>query len=200
VPDDAPVLLGGSTFPGEERILAEVYCALRREFPRLLLILVPRHIERTDEVLRDLAPLGLRVALRTSPATTTGGTPTTPEVFLVNTTGELRDWYHLATVVFMGKSLTATGGQNPVEPVMAGKPVLFGPHMENFEPIVTQWLAADAATQIAHAEMIPTTVAALLRDPARRNTLSERARAIASAHAGATERTARRLLASARSA
>ena len=188
--EGAPVLLGGSTFPGEERILAEVFRDLRTEFPELFLILVPRHIERTHAILADLAPLGLRIALRTDAAPS--------DSLLVNTTGELRDWYHLATVVFIGKSLTSTGGQNPVEPVMAGKPVLFGPHMENFEPIVSQWLSAAAAVRIADPADLRTQTAALLRDPTRRTALATRARAIAAAHEGATERTARHLLSLAR--
>jgi 3-deoxy-D-manno-octulosonic-acid transferase len=203
VPDNAPVLLGGSTFPGEERILAEVLCALRAEFPSLLLILVPRHVERTEQVLHDLAPLGLQVTLRSS---LTGATRSTtvpppaasvavPDVLVVNTTGELRDWYHLASVVFIGKSLTSTGGQNPVEAAMAGKPVLFGPHMENFEPIISQWLAADAAIRINDAETLRVEIGALLRNPARCRTLNQRAVAIASAHTGATQRTVLRLLA-----
>lgn len=193
VPEHAPIILGGSTFPGEERILAEVLRDLRSEFPDLVLILVPRHVERTDEVLGDLAPLALRIVRRTK---VQASQPPNfkPQILLIDTTGELRDWYHLATVVFIGKSLTATGGQNPVEPVLAGKPVIFGPHMENFEPIVSQWLAADAAIRVADARTLRTEIAALLRDPARRHALNERARNLASAHTGATERTVQRLL------
>ena len=191
--EGAPVLLGGSTFPGEERILAEVFRDLRTEFPDLFLILVPRHIERTAEVLADLRPLGLHIARRSTLSATQHSTLNS-QLLLIDTTGELRDWYHLATVVFIGKSLTSTGGQNPVEPVMAGKPVLFGPHMENFEPIVSQWLAAEAAVRIADPADLRTQTADLLRDPARRTALATRARAIAAAHAGATERTARHLL------
>ncbi len=184
----APVLLAGSTFPGEERLLGEVFCELRREFPDLFLIIVPRHVERTEEVLADLRPLHLRMALRSHP----GSLPA--ELLVVDTTGELREWYHLSTVVFIGKSLFAHGGQNPVEPVLAGKPVVFGPHMENFEPIVSQWLAAGAAVRVQDAAELRTQLARLLADPARRATLAGRALEIARAHQGATERTARRVL------
>src|SRR5207244_7234899 len=100
-----PILVAGSTFPGEERILAEIFCALRPRFPDLFLILVPRHVERSDSILAELRPLGLRLVLRSA-------APDTPaDVLLVNTTGELRDWYHLASIVFIGKSLAAVGGQ-----------------------------------------------------------------------------------------
>ena len=89
---------------------------------------------------------------------------------LVNTTGELRAWYELATVVFIGKSLShaATGGQNPVEPVFAGKPVLFGPHMENFRAVVTRLVGGDAGIDAPDEKALEAAIAALLRDPARR--------------------------------
>ncbi len=198
VRDDAPVLLAGSTFPGEEPILADTFRELRAQFPALFLILVPRHVERAAAILADLRPLGLRIELR-SRLSTRNQKPETnapPDALLVDTTGELRDWYTLATVVFIGKSLTATGGQNPVEPVLAGKPVIFGPHMENFAPIVTRWLAADAAVQIRDAAGLRTQIATLLADATRRETLAQRARAIATLHAGATHRTADLLLGS----
>lgn len=189
VPDDAPVLLGGSTFPGEERILAEIFQRLRRRFPVLFLILVPRHVERAAEVLADLRPLGLRVALRSeiraAPA----------DVLVVNSTGELRAWYHHATVVFIGKSLTAHGGQNPVEPALAGRPVVFGQHMENFAAIVARWLEADAAVQVADAAALEAALEELLAQPERRDLLARRAREMVAAHAGATRRTAEVLLA-----
>jgi 3-deoxy-D-manno-octulosonic-acid transferase len=194
VADGAPILLGGSTFPGEEKILAEILRDLRAEFLDLFLIVVPRHVERADEVLRDLAPLNQRIILRTSLAGPREPASQPADVLIVNTTGELRDWYPFATVVFIGKSLTSTGGQNPVEPVMAGKPVIFGPHMENFEPIVSQWLTADAAVRVADAASLRGEIARLLRDPDRRQTLAARARELASAHEGATERTANALL------
>ena len=194
--DNTPVLLAGSTFPGEERILAEVFRELRAQFPSLFLILVPRHVERATDILAELRPLDLRIALR-STLSTRNPKPQinhAPDALLVDTTGELRDWYALATVVFVGKSLTATGGQNPVEPVLAEKPVIFGPHMENFAPIVTRWLAADAAFQVGDASELRSQLATLLPDAPRRETLARRARAIASVHAGATTRTAEVLL------
>ncbi len=195
---DAPVLLAGSTFPGEESILAETFRKLRTQFPALFLILVPRHVERAATILADLKPLGLRIELRSHLSTRNQKPETTgiPDALLVDSTGELRDWYPLATVVFIGKSLTATGGQNPVEPVLAGKPVVFGPHMENFAPIVTRWLTTDAAVQIRDATELRTQLSTLLADAPRCATLAQRARAIAQLHEGATRRTAELLLGS----
>jgi 3-deoxy-D-manno-octulosonic-acid transferase len=187
VSDGSPILLGGSTFPGEERILAEACRTLRTEHPDLFLIIVPRHVERTSEVAAELTAAGLNFALRT------GDAARNADSLIVNTTGELRDWYHLATVVFIGKSLTATGGQNPVEAVVAGKPVLFGPHMENFQPLVATWLAAGAAIEVRDADQLARELSALLRDPARRQNLAQAAANLAAIHRGATERAARLL-------
>ena len=188
VPENAPVLLAGSTFPGEERIVAEIFRDLRPRFSSLFLILVPRHVERTSEVLDDLRSLALRVALRTEDRDAPA------DVLIVNTTGELRDWYHLATVVFIGKSLAAHGGQNPVEPVLAGKPVVYGPHMENFAAIVGRWREAGAAVQVRDAAELREQIEVLLKDPARRDELARRAREIVGPHQGATERTVKVLL------
>jgi 3-deoxy-D-manno-octulosonic-acid transferase len=140
-------------------------------------------------VLADLRPTGLRVALRTE----AGTGPV--DALVVNTTGELRDWYHVATVVFIGKSLTAHGGQNPVEPVLAGQPVVFGPHMENFQAIVARWLAADAAVQVRDPAELRAQIQDLLARPERRKQLVARAQETVAAHAGATARTVEVILA-----
>jgi 3-deoxy-D-manno-octulosonic-acid transferase len=192
VPPDAPVLLGGSTFPGEEGMLARICMRLRGTFPGLFLIVVPRHVERANEAAAEITEAGLSFALRSAAAER----DTPPGSLLVNTTGELRAWYELATVVFIGKSLSpvATGGQNPVEPAFAGKPVLFGPHMENFRAVVSRLLQGHAAIEARDEPALERAIAALLRDPARRNALAQRAVEIVSSHEGATERTARLVL------
>jgi 3-deoxy-D-manno-octulosonic-acid transferase len=192
VPAAAPVLLGGSTFPGEEGMLARICMRLRREFPGLFLIVVPRHVERANEAAAEVTEAGLTFALRSAETPRAEG----PGCLIVNTTGELKGWYELATVVYIGKSMSAaaTGGQNPVEPVFAGKPVLFGPHMENFRAVVSRLLASDAAIEVQDEAALEETVAALLRDPTQREALAGRALGIVAAHQGATERTARLVL------
>ncbi len=190
VHSDAPILLAGSTFAGEEKIMANLLLELRRHFPDLFLVIVPRHVERTSEIVETLKSTGLRFALRTD---VPGQPGAKIDCLVVNTTGELRDWYHLATVVFIGKSLTAIGGQNPVEAVVAGKPVLFGPHMENFAAIVHRWLARNAAIQVANTGALKNHVTRLLENPLLRETMCENARQAVAVHQGATERTARLL-------
>ena len=186
-----PVLVGGSTWFPEEKILADTLRRLRAEFPDLFLILVPRHVERAAEILRSLAPL--RVVRRSA-------LPLAQpcDALLVDTTGELRDWYSLATLVFTGKSLPEVekaGGQNPAEPAALGKPVLFGPRMENFASIASHLLAHGAARTVSDPAALARETAGLLRDPAARATMAAAASAALVSHQGATERTARLLLA-----
>lgn len=182
-----PILLAGSTFPGEEFLLAELYLELRKKIPALFLILVPRHVERTPDILADLASLNLKIARRTLPERES-------DLLLVDTTGELRAWYDLATVVFIGKSLLATGGQNPVEAVLAGKPIVCGPHMENFGSIITQWQAAGLEIQVPDSAALARRVETLLLDPATRQALAGGTLDVIRPHFGATSRLVDQLL------
>ena len=180
---DAPIIVAGSTFPGEEKLLAELLPALREKHPGVLLILVPRHVERMPEILRELAPLNLAVAVRT--ALPSSGSS---DVLVVDTTGELRDWYELATVAFVGKSLTAIGGQNPIEPAALAKAIVFGPRMDNFRSIVDHLIASDAAIIAADAPHLRAVLLELLAEPARRAELGRNAANAVAANSGAIER------------
>jgi len=184
VRDEAPVLLGGSTFEGEETLLAGVFLELRKKYPDLFLILVPRHFERASGVAAQLEKSGLKVALRTQPPPAEP-----PDLLLVDTTGELRDWYACATVAFMGKSLCAKGGQNPAEPVAAGVPVVFGPNMQNFSTLSGQFLRHEGAVEVADAGSLCTAVDRLLEDPELRAATATNAQKCLEVHQGATART-----------
>ena len=184
---DTPILLGGSTHPGEEEILGHVLRKLRAEFPNARLIIAPRHVERTREVRAQLESQGWSTAQRSD----AGARPiATPDCLLLDTTGELRHWYAVGTVVFIGKSLTANGGQNPVEPIVAGKPVVFGPHMENFARLAHALLESDAAIRVTDGESLARAVADLLRAPDARARLVQNAQRVIATHRGATQRTA----------
>ncbi len=185
VPTHAPILLGASTHKGEEAALGRVYKALKTDFPNLLLLSVPRHVERSAEVKSDLEALGLRVQLRSESA----GATQSPDVLLVNTTGELRDWYACATVVFVGKSLLAKGGQNPAEPIVAGRATIFGPNMQNFALLVQGLLRHEGAVTVPDEAALPAAVARLLRDPAERERLVRNGQSVLASHRGATDRT-----------
>ncbi len=199
VPKNAPLLVAGSTHAGEEAILADMLPRWRARFPNLFLILVPRHMERTKEVVRDLEARGTKFILRTSTPSTPPA-PGTFECLVVNTTGELKFFYEHASVVFVGKSLTALGGQNPIEPAALGKAVVFGPNMQNFVAVTRSLLAGNAVVQVPDAAGLEAAVAELLGDEARRNELGRRALGVVEKNLGATGRTVELILERLRSA
>jgi len=184
-----PIFFAGSTHSGEERIIADIFLSLRTEFPDLFLIIAPRHFERTPEIQNMLESLGLKVALRTDAAMKPSRV-IMPDCFILNAMGELRHWYSVGTVVFVGKTLTAHGGQNPVEPVAAGRPVIFGPNMENFATLARSLVQGEGAVQVANEAELRESAARLLRDEPARRRLVENARNVLRRHDGATLRTA----------
>jgi len=194
VPADALVLVGGSTHAGEEAILADIASRLRARFPKLFLVLVPRHHERGREVGDMLASRGVRFAYRTEVTPRMQRRGDDLQCLLVNTTGELRFFYARADLVFVGKSLTAEGGQNPIEPAALGKPVVFGPNMQNFPQIVPQFVDRKGAVQVADAAELERTVERLLADPAERLALGQRGQAVVSANQGSLEKTVEMIL------
>ena len=188
---DRPILFGGSTHQGEEEILGEIFQRLRVDFPAFTLIVAPRHVERAAGIRAAFQQMGLNVALR-SEAKSARVTP--PDCLLLDTTGELQHWYAVATIVFVGKSLTSRGGQNPVEPILAGKPVLFGPHMENFSALAHALVANEAAVQIRDPNSLQQKITWLLRDREAALRLVSNAQAVLARHRGATARTANIIL------
>jgi 3-deoxy-D-manno-octulosonic-acid transferase len=180
------VIFGGSTHAGEEKILGEVFRALRRDFVDLLLVLAPRHTERTAEVEGELKEMEFQIALRSQPPTVDPFL----NCLLIDTTGELSHWYAAATLVFVGKSLLAHGGQNPAEAILAGKPVLFGPHMENFRALAEALIQRGGAIQVSSATELRRTMTHLLANPDERKKMVENARQVLETHRGATARTA----------
>ena len=189
-----PVLVGGSTWEGEEATLADLLLAARPLHPRLMLVLVPRHAERREGVLAVLRDRGLSVLQRSVFPDDAPAPAARPDVLLVDTTGELRGFYAAADVVFVGKSLTQTGGQNPIEPAKDGKPVIVGPHMENFPAIAQDFTEADAWRQVADAAELQRAVLRLLADAPERRRLGTAAADLIARRAGATRLMAERVL------
>jgi 3-deoxy-D-manno-octulosonic-acid transferase len=180
-----PILLAGSTHDGEELILAEALKIIRQKHPKVRLLIAPRHIERCPRLREQLAGAGFRVGLRTQPTEAPN-----PDILLINTTGELRDWYACADLVFVGKSLCGSGGQNPVEPILAGCPVLFGPHMENFASLAKALRETGGAREVQDAESLAEVSGQLLDNYAERENIIRQARAVLHPHQGATARSA----------
>jgi len=194
VPADAPVLVAGSTHDGEEVILAEMAARLRARFPKLFLVLVPRHFERCRDLGQKLRARGVKFFWRSEFSGKTRVNPGEVECLLVNTTGELRFFYEHATVVFVGKSLTAVGGQNPIEPGALGKAMVFGPNMQNFADVTRSFLAQNAAVQVSDPEALEQAMADLLADENRRAELGGNALKVVAENLGAVDRTVAMIL------
>ena len=189
VPPGAPILIGGSTHPGEEAVLAEQFLRLRKRFPNLFLVLVPRHFERSQEVGRELDARGVKFAFRSEITGRTKYEPGEIECLLVNTTGELKYFYEYATVIFIGKSLKAQGGQNPIEPGVLGKPIIFGPNMQNFVEVARSFVAGDGAVQARDEADLERVLGELLADEQRREELGRNALKVVHENLGAIDRT-----------
>ena len=191
---ESQVLVAGSTHDGEERILAAMHLRLKSRFPNLFLVLVPRHHERGAAVGDELRSLGVRFVFRKDLRPTTRHAAGSLDCLLVNTTGELRHFYTRADIVFVGKSLTAQGGQNPIEPAALGKAVVFGPHMENFPDIAPAFVRAGAALQVADEAGLETALIRLLEQSDERRTMGQRAQAVVRENQGSIGRTVSMIL------
>jgi 3-deoxy-D-manno-octulosonic-acid transferase len=194
VPADAQILVAGSTHDGEEKILAGAARRLRARFPKLFLVLVPRHFERCREVGQQLRELGVKFFYRNEISADTQLRAGEVECLLVNTTGELKFFYECATVVFIGKSLTAIGGQNPIEPGALGKPMIFGPNMQNFGDVTRNFLRQGGALQVRGPEELEKVLGELLADEKRRAELGRNALKVVRENLGAVERTVEMIL------
>jgi 3-deoxy-D-manno-octulosonic-acid transferase len=194
VPDGAPIIVAGSTHDGEEKILGEIFVRLRAKIPNLFLVIVPRHFERSKDAARDLEASGLKIFFRKEFTPATERAPGDVDVLLVNTTGELRLFYEVASVVFVGKSLTAEGGQNPIEPGALGKPIVFGPNMQNFDAITKLLVSRDGAWQVKDAAELERAFAELLANPARAAQLGRNAQTVINENLGSIDRTVEMIL------
>ncbi|HUO94489.1 MAG TPA: 3-deoxy-D-manno-octulosonic acid transferase [Rhizomicrobium sp.] len=178
-----PVLLATNTHPGEDEIILSAHDRLRRVFPTLLTIIAPRHAERGPEIAH-LA--GTRAhALRTQNELPNEQT----EIYIADTMGELGLLYRLSPFAFVGKSLGAQGGQNPLEPARLGVAVIAGPYTDNFREAYEAIFAAQGAGRVADADELEALAANLLANPAEARTLGQKAQNAASALGGALERT-----------
>jgi 3-deoxy-D-manno-octulosonic-acid transferase len=189
VPANARLLVAGSTHAGEEGILADIYQRLKPRFPELFLVIVPRHFERSRDVGRELEARRVRFAYRSEMNSRHSYPENSLDCLIVNTTGELRHFYEHAAVIFVGKSLTAVGGQNPIEPGALGKPMVFGPNMQNFADVVRQFVTEQGAWQVRDAAELERALATLLADEARCVELGRNALKVVNENQGAILRT-----------
>jgi 3-deoxy-D-manno-octulosonic-acid transferase len=190
--DSAPLVIAGSTTEGEEEMVLAAFEGLRKEdvFGRVRLLIAPRHPERFDAVARALKSSRLRVTRRSSPEGDCGA-----DVILLDTVGELAALYRFASAVFVGGSLVPRGGHNVLEPALYAKPIIVGPHMENFREIASEFLRRGALLQLRGADHHALTselreaFARLLSDKDYAETLGSNARRAIDENRGAAART-----------
>ncbi len=169
IPDDALLIVAGSTHPGEEEMLFDFFGKVSGSCDDLRLIVAPRRIERCRDVLGMARGHGLSCRLKTE-ALAAG-----IDVIILDTLGELAKVYGFADLTFVGGSLIPEGGHNPLEPAALGKPVIFGPYMEDFYDIATEMIDEGAAVQVQSSEELDSRGSQLLRDPSLREDLGRRA-------------------------
>ncbi|MGE0131593.1 MAG: 3-deoxy-D-manno-octulosonic acid transferase [Blastocatellales bacterium] len=188
-----PLVVAGSTTEGEEEIVLAAFERLRKEigFEQVRLLIAPRHPECFGVVERAIKSSQLSYARRSSP----GGDCKTADVILLDTVGELAALYRFASVVFVGGSLVAKGGHNILEPALYAKPIIVGPHMENFREITKEFLSRGALAQLRGAgdqqltQELRDALADLLSDKNRAERLGSNARKAVDDNRGATART-----------
>ena len=176
----------GSTHKGEEAILLDVFLALQKEFDHLRWVVAPRHPHRSDSVTRLLKASSLRVIRRSQ---LENYESIDPQVVLVDTIGELSHLYEIADLVFVGGSLTPVGGHNLIEAAHFKKPILFGPHMDNFKEVSEVFLGSYGALQVQTAQELHSKMRELLRDASTRRWLGGNAGRVIRDNQGAVRRT-----------
>lgn len=181
-----PVVIAASTLKGEEEPVLEAFHRIRARMPDALLVIAARKPERFGDVERLAREAGWKVARRTELPV---DAEPRQDVVVLDTIGELAQLYQIATVVFVGGSLVDAGGHNILEPAVFGKPIVFGPHMQNFAEIAAAFVEHDAAVQVRTPGELEDTLLALLGDPVRRASLGAAARALVEANRGARGKT-----------
>jgi 3-deoxy-D-manno-octulosonic-acid transferase len=195
--DDDVVFLAGSTQAPEEQLAVDAFHALAKQHPHLRLVIVPRHVERTPEIVALLDRSGVRWRLRSRLGTPVAPLPADPQarVLLVDTTGELGWWWGTARIAFVGGSLDGKrGGQNMLEPAAYGAAVSFGPSTRNFRDEVRRLLAADAAVVVADGAALTAFVRQCLETEGFAATLGGRAAELVASQRGSTAATAAAIL------
>jgi 3-deoxy-D-manno-octulosonic-acid transferase len=162
--------VAGSTHPGEEEIVLDVYSKIIKDNPRWRLIITPRHIERAPQIRELITHRGLK------------------DVIVVDTIGHLRSLYAKASLVFVGKSLCVGGGHNIIEPAFYGKAIVIGPRVENFKDIVNCFKQGNAIVQVEDAHGFEIAVRDLCADASKRDALGAAAKKVIAANQGASQR------------
>jgi 3-deoxy-D-manno-octulosonic-acid transferase len=180
------VIIAGSTMKGEEAAVLRAFARIKAAIPTALAVLAPRAPERFAEVERLARDAGFAVTRRSDLPI---DAEPRADVVILDSIGELAQLYQVATAVFVGGSLVDHGGHNILEPAIFGKPIVFGPHMQNFRDIAETFVSSAAAIQVASERELDDAILGLVRDPVHRASLGAAARALVEANRGAKDKT-----------
>lgn len=186
-----PLIVAGSTGPGEEEMILNAYKVLRDKRPELQLAVIPRKPERFDEVARLIESAGFTCRRRSQSLDGSPSKPldNRPTVFLGDTMGELRKFYNLASVVFVGRTLVPLGGSDLIEVAALARPMCYGPSIENFADADAQLRKADGALPVNGPDDLAPALSRLLDDPDMATAMGRRAQAVVASNKGATQKT-----------
>ena len=184
--ENRQVLMAASTLKGEEQPVLKAFQRIQEADDDAILIVVPRHPERAQDIVRLAEKMGFEVMLRSA---LTVQEFSVPEVVVVDSIGELPWLFQFATVVFVGGSLVPAGGHNILEPAVFGKPIVFGPYMENFLEISELFLRRSAAIQVSSASFLQNEMVGLMADPVRCARVGDAARLLVEEEKGARIKT-----------
>jgi 3-deoxy-D-manno-octulosonic-acid transferase len=187
--DDEDAIVAGSTHAGEEEELVSCYARLRGEFPSLVLILAPRHLERLSQVEETVRASGLQAVRRTA-VDREGACAREGEarVLILDTRGELASVYRHAVLSFVGGTLVPVGGHNLLEPAAWGKPVFFGPHTDHCAEVARLLLHAGGGVSVGDGAQLYDVARSYLRDRQALERAGRMARRVLEENQGATER------------
>ena len=184
-----PCWVAVSTHEGEEESVGKIHLALKKKFPNLLTIIVPRHPDRADGIVAMLRENKLKVAQRSQNESIEGQT----DIYIGDTIGEMGLFLRLAKIAFVGKSLKSEGGQNPLEPAMTGTAIISGKHVKNFRDAYKNLLEAGAVRLVADEKMLAANVAYLFLNPSEREKMTKAAFETIEEMRGALDKTNRAL-------
>ena len=184
------LLVAGSTHSPEEKTIIKIYKSLLGKHPKLKLLIAPRHIERTGEIEGIITRENFKSVrlskIKDEPLNVDNQQPV---VFLLDSIGELREFYFFADIVFVGGSLIRHGGQNLIEPASIAKSMLYGPHVFNFQDISDLLLKENAAIMVQNGTHLKEEISSLLNDTQKRYKIGQQARLVVEQNKGASIKT-----------
>jgi len=185
--DDETLIVAGSTHSGEEEAVIAAFRDIASSMPRIRLLIAPRHVERAKDVESMIRAFGL-LPVMVSSIDERRATNDERRVFVLDTIGHLNSIYSIASLVFIGGSLIKHGGQNPIEPAILEKAIIFGPHMFNFREVAAALLESGGAVRISSGAELAEKMRLLLSDKALAGKMGSSARKTVLANRGATEK------------